>query len=328
MNTALPLVSIALTTYNGAQYLAQQMDSLLAQDYPHFEIVVSDDGSSDGTLALLQRYAAQHARVRVLPAQTNLGFNGNFARCFAACRGELISPCDQDDVWHLDKTSRLFEQLADATAIYCNSRFVNGDGVPLNRRMSDDVRMVQGSDPRAFLFGNSVSGHAMLFRRTLLQAAGTTPPGLYFDWWLAFVASNVGRLVYLDEVLVDYRRHGQAITCAPQRQDAAQRRLTTLRLYAQRFTAMAAYAGPQQQFIQQLQRHWLDWYHALFSWAMFRFVWRHADALFQASPARRSSWQRASKYLLGHRLKRLLWPGAYLPLDVAAAPAQTERGFL
>ncbi len=317
MNSALPLVSIALTTYNGVRYLSAQMDSLLAQDYPHFEIVVSDDGSSDGTLALLQHYAQRDSRVRLLPAQGNLGFNDNFARCFAACRGGLISPCDQDDLWHPDKTRRLVAELGDAIAIYCNSRFVDGEGQPLGRCMSDQVRMVQGSDCRAFLFGNSVSGHAMLFRSSLLSAAGAFPGAIYYDWWLAFVATNLGRLAYVDACLVDYRRHDRAITCAPSKQDAAQRRLATLRIYAERFAAMAAYPGPCQGFIRELQQHWWGWYRSWFCWAMFRFMLRNAAALFQASPARRSAWQRASKYLLGHRLKRVLWPRAYLPLDAA-----------
>lgn len=312
-----PLVSIALATYNGERYLAQQMDSLLAQDYPHFEIIVADDGSTDNTLALLQRYAAQDARVRVLAVEGNRGFNGNFARCFAACKGELISPCDQDDIWHLDKTRRLLEGLGDAVAIYCNSRFIDGAGQSLQRKLSDEMRMVAGSDPRAFLFGNSLSGHAMLFRRSLLAAAGEFPVHIYYDWWLAFVAANVGRIAYLDAVLVDYRRHPQAVTCAPRRDDKSQRRLATLRIFAQRFAAMAAYSGKQQMFIQQLQTHWWDWYRAFWNWGMFRFVLRHADVLFQASPARRSAWQRASKYLIGHRLKRALLPRGYLPLDFA-----------
>lgn len=312
-----PLVSIALTTYNGARYLPAQMASLLEQDYPNFEIVVSDDGSTDDTCALLAAYAAQDQRIRVLDVHGNVGFNANFARCFAACRGSLISPCDQDDVWHPHKTSRLVAALGDATLVYADSGFVDGAGQSLHGSMSGKVRMFSGSDPRPFLFCNSVSGHAMLFRRDLLATAQPFPATVYFDWWLAFVAANFGRIAYLDEVLVDYRRHDQAITCAPTQQDAAQRRLNILRIQTLRITTMAAYPGPFQNFIRELQRNWWDWYRSLFSWAMFRFMLKHADALLKIMPADKASWLRVSKYLLGHRLKRVLLPGRYLPLDTA-----------
>lgn len=324
MSASLPLVSIALTTYNGARYLDAQMESLLAQTYPHLEIVVSDDGSADDTPARLAAYAAQDARVRVLDVTGNRGFNGNFARCFAACRGVLISPCDQDDIWHPEKTQRLVQALGDATLVYADSRFVDGEGHSLQRCMSDTVRMVSGSDPRAFLFGNSVSGHAMIFRRELLAAAGAFPATIYFDWWLAFVAANVGRIAYLDAVLVDYRRHAQAITCKPGTQDSASRRLTTLRTYAQRFAAMADFVGPQQTYIRQLQAHWRAWYDGLLGWSLLWFALPDRAVLLYTLRTRWPQWQLVSKYLLGHRLKRSLLPTHYLPLDIPRMGSRDE----
>jgi len=321
----LPLVSIALTTYNGARYLAAQMESLLAQSYPQIEIVVSDDGSTDGTRELLAAYARQHPRIRVLEVNGNLGFNRNFARCFAACRGELISPCDQDDIWHPEKTWRLVQALGDATLVYANSRYIDSEGRPLQRQLSDEVRMVGGSDPRAFLFGNCVSGHAMLFHRSLVAAAGEFPPAVYFDWWLAFVAANVGRVAYLDEVLVDYRRHAQAVTFKPRGQDSAGRRLKALQIQTGRFEAMAGFAGPQQGFIRELRAHWLAWYAGWLGWGLFRFVWQHALILFQTSPKHRPAWHRASRFLIGHRLKRALLPRGYLPLEEVSDLKRTAR---
>lgn len=103
----LPLVSIALATYNAGEYLHAQMASLLAQTYSDIEIVIADDGSDDATFALLKRYVTQDPRIRLLPQSQRLGFNLNFMRCFRACRGQLISPCDQDDIWSPDKTGKL-----------------------------------------------------------------------------------------------------------------------------------------------------------------------------------------------------------------------------
>lgn len=308
-----PLVSIALTTYNGERYLAQQMDSLLVQDYPNFEIVVSDDGSSDGTVALLERYAEQDARVRLLPrARERLGFNDNFARCFAACRGELISPCDQDDYWYPTKTRRLVEGLGDAVAIYCNSRYVDGVGRPLGVLMSDLYTMLHGTDQRVFMLRNTVSGHAMLFRRTLLSAAGATPESSYFDWWLAFVACKTGGLAYLEATLIDYRRHAQAVTssAAP----FAQRKLRKMRGHDQRLKAMATCPGAGQDFAKALEKHWQSWYEAWIAWSMFIFVFKHRKILFKYSKTSLETLREASIHLIGHRLKRALYPKLYLPL--------------
>lgn len=323
MSESLPQVSIALTTYNGAPHLAQQLDSLLAQEGVDFEIVAADDGSSDDTPRILARYAARDARLRVLATEGNLGFNGNFARCFAACRAPLISPCDQDDVWAPHKTARLLAALGDAEAVYSNSRFVDASGQPMHRCMSDEVRMLQGRDPRAYLFGNSVSGHAMLFRRGLLAAALPFPKGVYFDWWLAFVAAGRGGVRYLDEVLVDYRRHPRAVTCQPQADDRAHRRRAALEVLAVRLAAMAAHAGPQQAFMRALEACWWDWYRSLVGWGLFRFMLRHAAVLFEVSPLRRPAFSRARRYLIGYRLKNGLLPRRYPAIKLVPPPRQT-----
>lgn len=124
-----PLVSIALATFNAGVYLDEQMRSLLAQTYPNLEIVVSDDRSTDDTYARLAVYAATDSRIRLLPQGARRGFNGNFARCFAACRGDFISPCDQDDRWHPDKTARLLAAcMARGGAAYCDSSFIDAAG--------------------------------------------------------------------------------------------------------------------------------------------------------------------------------------------------------
>ena len=73
--------------------------------------------------------------------------------------------------------------------------------------MSDRLRMIDGNDPRLFALSNCVSGHAMLLRRALLDRALPLPDVSFHDWWLAFVAANVGRVRYLDEPLVRFRQH-------------------------------------------------------------------------------------------------------------------------
>ena len=143
-----PLVSVAMTTYNGEAFLKQQLDSLLAQDYAHLEIVICDDCSTDNTWAILKDYAANHAGIRVFRNDSQLGFNDNFLQCFARCRGDLISPCDQDDIWNPRKTSRLVDAMVGEEIVYCDSTFIDQGGQLLVGAMSTMSKMYSGSDPR------------------------------------------------------------------------------------------------------------------------------------------------------------------------------------
>lgn len=210
--TAPPLVSIALCTYNGARYLPLQLDSLLAQTYTHWEIVAVDDGSSDETLAILERHAQSDARFRIHRNATNLGFRRNFERALSLCAGELIAPCDQDDIWHVGKLEALVGALAHHQLAYCDSTLASEQGDPIGPRMSAVVPMISTDDPMPFAFGNCVSGHAMLFRRELLGRALPIPAEFFHDWWIAAVAAACGGIVFRPESLVLYRQHGANVT--------------------------------------------------------------------------------------------------------------------
>jgi glycosyltransferase involved in cell wall biosynthesis len=306
-----PLVSIAMATFNGEKYLAQQLNSLLAQDYPNFEIVVSDDGSTDSTWQMLAQYAAQDQRIRLLPCNKNLGVIQNFSRCFANCRGDLISPCDQDDIWYPNKTSRLIEAMGDALLVYCNSRFIDSEGQPAGRTLADTLCMIHGDDPRPFLFSDSVYGHAMVFRKHILDGAGGITAGVPHDWWLAFVAANLGHITYLNEVLVDYRRHQASVTQATVNNRSKQQRQKHLNEDALRLKAMSEFPGPNQAYAKRIRNTWLRWHQSYLDLSMFTTVLREGPITHQAFLKEKTTLQLATKYLAGHQLKRFLRPNYY-----------------
>lgn len=309
--SSFPLISIALATYNGERYLEQLLDSLVGQDYPNFEIVVSDDGSSDRTLLLLQHYAGRDQRIRLLPSSGHLGFNRNFARCFAACRGELISPCDQDDSWYTSKTRRLAEAIGDALLVYCNSRAVDEQGYPLGWTIADKGLMVEGSDPRRLLFFNSIASHAMMFRRRLLMDAGDLSRTKYHDWWLSFVAANLGAIVYVDEILVDYRVHDASVMQSHHVGDDGARRRELLDEDKRRLSLMAEFPGPHQAYVQNVWNAWHGWAVSYFDCRMFRLVMREGQITHFVAMKHKTRLQLARKYMVGHRLKQLIWPHRY-----------------
>jgi len=207
-----PLVSIALCTYNGAKYLAQQLDSLVNQTYPSIEIIAVDDCSTDETFAVLTAYAAKYHQFKIYRNEENLGFTGNFERAVKLCSGEMIALCDQDDTWLPEKIELQVKAIGDNMLLYHDSEFVNERGVPMNKKMSDIMNFYRGDEPEAFLFFNSVSGHAILMKKELLDYALPLKKGFFHDWWLAYVATNVGEIDFIPQCLVRYRQHDTSDT--------------------------------------------------------------------------------------------------------------------
>lgn len=205
-----PLISIALCTYNGALYLREQLDSLLAQREVGIEIVAVDDGSHDQSRGILHDYATADPRFRCFANDRNLGPTASFEYAMSLCRGDFIAPCDQDDIWHPDKLARLLAVIGACDLAYCDSALVDERGRTLHRRVSGTRTMLSGTAPGRFLFANSVSGHASLLRRALFEHARPFPDGVYHDWWLALCAAGGNGIRYLDEPLVLFRRHQDA----------------------------------------------------------------------------------------------------------------------
>lgn len=213
-----PLVSVAMATYNGARHLRDQLDSIYRQTWPNLEVVVTDDGSVDGTPEILQEYARLHGlRWEANPAR--LGLAKNFERAISLCRGDFIALSDQDDLWKPHKIERLVQGIGEHSLIYCNTQeYVEGDGEPRVEAAFEPIfRFARdqgsGRPTRHLIAENWVVCHSLMLRRDVAWHALPIPPTYYFpDGWLALVASKLGGLVYLDERLQIYRRHAESLT--------------------------------------------------------------------------------------------------------------------
>lgn len=208
-------VAVLMSTHNGAQYLREQLDSLVCQSHSNWSIHASDDGSSDATLAILQEY-----RQRINPERLYIrrgpcrGFAANFLSqsLNGDIQADYFAYCDQDDIWHADKLARalnwLQRQPVDVPALYCSrTRLVAADG----RHLGTSPLF---SRPPSFcnaLVQSLAGGNTMVFNsaaRRLLQQAGNLPI-VSHDWWLYMLISGCGGLIYFDPVpTLDYRQHG------------------------------------------------------------------------------------------------------------------------
>lgn len=332
-----PLISVVLCTYNGGRFLAEQLDSVLAQTHHHLEVIAADDASSDDTVAILRRYALDDPRIRIIANATNLGFDRNFEHALRHSRGEFIAPCDQDDLWLPDKLTSLVAAIDDRSMAYCDSTLIDEYGYELGYSMSQVVSMRSIEDPAPLAFGNCVSGHAMLFRRQLLDRALPIAPSFFYDWWLAAVAASIDGIEFCNRKLVLYRQHGTNVTSerfaqmlreagvsqprslddavslpATRRPRERGHRLRYLRETEQRLAALAQLTGRYQPFLVELHGLWLARESQWLSPRLWCWMTRHKDRLLALT--RMSEEERArycADFIWGVRTKRLTRRTAY-----------------
>lgn len=219
MNTSSPVrpssIAVVMSTYNGAAHVADQVESVLAQDVPNMRLFVRDDGSTDATLKILEPYASQ-GRI-VLFAEGNAGVTRSFIELVTRVANgyDFVAFCDQDDIWHANKLSRALEVLSahDQTlpllygseCIYCDKDMHPLGKSHLNR---------QGVSFATTLYENIASGNTQVMNQTLARlVAQAGAEGVYYhDWWVTLLASALGEVLFDDAACIDYRRTGDNVS--------------------------------------------------------------------------------------------------------------------
>jgi len=215
-----PLVAVLLSSYNGERYLAEQLDSLLAQTHRNLRIVVRDDGSSDNTREILRRYASEHANVQVTYGE-NIGLVPSFFRLVdEAPSADYYCFSDQDDVWEADKVERGMHRLRAVTgpALYFTDvqvvdsalRPLGYEHNPAPRGASFENALVQNIATGCTMMLNAAA-HAALRRRPLRLVSYV----YHHDWWVYAVIAGIGQVLYDPYPSIKYRQHGTNVTGSP-----------------------------------------------------------------------------------------------------------------
>jgi GT2 family glycosyltransferase len=221
MTVAENRIDVLMATYNGAQFLREQIDSIFAQSHKQFRLLVRDDGSSDGTQAMLAELAAARPEAIVLvdPQGPHLGPCGSFARLMEQSNAPYVMFCDQDDVWLPNKIAKMLGHMGDLerqlgvqTPILVHSDLVVVDETL--RRLHPSFWAYQRLDPvrgavlSRLLVENVVAGCAAMANRALVEKCLPIPAdAMMHDWWIALAAAALGRLESVPEPLVLYRQH-------------------------------------------------------------------------------------------------------------------------
>jgi glycosyltransferase involved in cell wall biosynthesis len=204
-----PTVAVVVATYNGATYLREQLESIVQQTYKPSQIIIIDDASIDDTLRVANNFAADHPEAMVVQNETRLGYIKNFEKGMLLANANYIALSDQDDIWVPTKLAVLVNAIGDQMLAYSDSELIDAQGNLLNQKMSSIKNQLAYHTPIMYAIGAWAPGHAMLFKKELVDKAVPFPTLVTHDFWLGFVATCYSRIVYVNEPLVHYRQHTQ-----------------------------------------------------------------------------------------------------------------------
>ena len=213
------MISVAMTTYNGADYVATQLQSILNQSVEVDEVIIFDDCSTDDTADVV--LSVEDSRVKFIRNTENVGYIQNFYNAIKACTGDFIFLSDQDDVWEFDKVEKIMQVMKEykCEAVCTNFSLIDKTGCELtttkqfvpNRFFNElkikSDRIIDLSFDYLML-GNVVQGATYCIskktRELYLEIDNRT---LYHDHQLLLIASKIGKVCFLNEKLIRYRIH-------------------------------------------------------------------------------------------------------------------------
>lgn len=210
-----PLISVVMAVYKpDREWLREQLISLNSQTYSNLELLICDDCCTSPVEESIFTELVTGIPFKIYRNETNLGSNKTFEKLTVLANGKYIAYCDQDDVWHSDKLEimqRTMEQTG-AALVYSDMNIIDGEGNKTAGSIKSLYRHIifqsgSGLFPK-LLVNNCVTGCAMIVKADVAKNAVPFADSLIHDHWLAINASAVGRIEFISEPLIDYRRHG------------------------------------------------------------------------------------------------------------------------
>ena len=213
-------ISVALCTYNGEDYLRQQLISILNQTMAVDEIVICDDCSSDNTVLIINEFKEKYPKlIRFYQNDTNLGYRRNFDNCYRLCKGEYIFSCDQDDIWNDNKVEKIFNTFKENTMlVFTNASIIDKNGNDVNKTLWGILELDYNSISNNEVFKETirkrfvVTGATMAFRKSMYDKIEICSYTYEHDALIARVAPIFGEVIAINEKLIKYRRHGKNAT--------------------------------------------------------------------------------------------------------------------
>lgn len=205
-----------MCTYNGAEFLTEQLQSIACQLRKPCELIVCDDGSTDDTVALLSDISQNVPfPVRLFRNNERLGPAANFEKAISLCEGEIIALSDQDDVWRNDKIEKIeevFDAHPEAVYTFSDAEILDQKGNRSESTLWKALRLRQSDFAeikllKRLLKENVVTGAGMAFRSSFRDVILPVPSGWMHDYWIGLLGSAASRGIPISELLYKYRLH-------------------------------------------------------------------------------------------------------------------------
>lgn len=216
-----PLVSIHVITYNQINFIRETLDSVFSQDYDNLEVVVSDDGSSDGTEDIILEYANKYGSKLVpVVGQVNLGITGNCNRALKYCTGRYVALLGGDDIFYPGKISKQVEWMeADSDRVLCGHdvnvfESSSGKSIGIKRQRMPKRNGVGASSIIEYGPASFFAGTSLMIRRNVIPEYGFDVRfPIAADWkFMIDCLANGGEYGAIDGIYAGYRKHGNSIT--------------------------------------------------------------------------------------------------------------------
>ena len=292
------MISVAMATYNGEQYLQEQLDSILHQSLPVEEIVIVDDCSTDQTASIIKEYRDRDSRIKFFQNTKNLGYKLNFKKALSKCKGDYIFLCDQDDIWDVDKVKEMISMIKnhpEISSLASSFRVIDQNDQPV------EVKLIAGRSNNnlllkpvkeneliemtldEFVFHNYFQGCSMVItkklRNTFEEKFIDTLP---HDWVLNIIASAEQGMYFYNKPLFSYRIHEKNTIGLPDDQKP------TIRQKLQRifdYDIRAAFAQERYDSLTAIKEIYPKYYESLPKYDSMRVFYKdHLDYLEKGKP--------------------------------------------
>jgi glycosyltransferase involved in cell wall biosynthesis len=215
-------ISVALCTYNGGKYIAEQLSSILNQNYVIDEIQIGDDGSTDDTIDIINDFKKRHENIFLTLNQRRVGITDNFENTIKRCRGDYICLSDQDDIWHPDKLKIIIpvlQQNPKFQACFTNASFIDENGIKIDGSLWESYGVLKEKehllDPERLFehllrFGNIATGATMVLKAEAIKDIMPFTKRYNFEFHDFIIARKLAMnrsIIPINKKLMDYRLH-------------------------------------------------------------------------------------------------------------------------
>lgn len=238
------MISVCMATYNGGKYIKEQIASILMQIEEEDELIISDDGSKDDTITIIQSF--DDKRIKLHYNEGRHGVIWNFENALHKAKGNYIFLSDQDDVWHPDKIKTIIPLLQNNLLVVHNATIIDSDGKPDGRDFFQIRKSKEGYWNN--IWRNSYLGCCICFRKELLKELFPFPKNIEMhDRWIGLMSQMYGKVYFESTCLIDYRVHGNNVSNSTEKSINSPWRMLTIRLWLLFYTACRYFRSNESQ---------------------------------------------------------------------------------